>query len=1827
MKQILNIWGLLKKCNSLFYSGFQCELHAPCASFFLKYVQNLAHGFSNYSCKRGNLPHRRKRPKELRHYGCGEANGVKNKEFFPRAGVCLNAHGTLSAAPMWVFLLVFVAGGFAFDRTITVGPGEAITTIQAGINACGTQQRCEVHVLPGVYSEQISITRTGLWLHGDLEDRTAVTIQYLDKESTYPRNYVDANSVVHSDSMVGENNYTKYFDQNGVIRVGADSVRISHLTVDAMQKYPVQWPNVWSSLQFSGNSGITIPKGRNSRVDHCEIKNAWFGVYIKGRNTGGVFANLDTWEINAGEFTTPFSDFGKNGGHIVEYNRVYDNTWAFYVEQTYDLGSTFRYNLAWDNYARQSDFDLCDNAVKCGIPEDPNLDRRHQNGGFAFLKDAMLVTHHFYNNTLYNMPHVLHGYHKAGKNHRVYNNIIAHSMHDMSPYHAVGRSEELFGSYSNALHNVMEQRQDGLFPLFGSLDNLWDTDNLPQGGAASPDSFTVGSGNFYYETVAFQSTNPSHEAFLCPDWSSEDVQRTIANKGWGFTDGLRTNEQASVGALWPQSEGCRWGGGQDTIGLRIHSVAPIVFTDASNAKFQFHLSAVNAPDSAFGVGSYVYRAYIDSIPFTSTGSSLGAFPTLKALGDASGVTGAVRFGTNQVQLQLPRDNLGEYGVIYIAVEAVHENGETYRSNIESFEYRRLNYTLQIDFFAKNDIVRKHPLDTVAKGDTVQIQAKILDMSLKLATGNVEFFGPGSDPLQGEYKQPVIKSLLHNSFRVTGTEFVLPITSIGTRQLFVTGSTWGDEVVTMSGYIDEITGSTRKRNFAAGVKTIYIKPAYAAQLVIEDPGFMRAGDTVDVIVDVLDVLGEPSGDSLLVELKSNNSNAQIIQGTKKFNTDQGQLTFKVVVSGAPKDSISLTASATSSGAGKISDTLLKQISNPLGKVHFDVVSQSSGYATGQVVPIDFIFKANNGTSYTYPNPFTIEVYDSQGSLSEYAQLFTDSLYAATGTGDLLNGSASTYQITNAQGVAKLFFRVPDSIKQSDTYLLVTKNPNGSISSEENVYWDSLYVTFSVPELVFVNKDGEQYESLPSIDTTTNFLVPLYLQARVGGVVCTGCTDTVSLIANDPAANIRFKTQEGTPDLSTIILSDGQAELFVYGARQTLNSSFTIEARSGAMTATWDNVNFRKPPVPQVDSALVFDTDGDGIADSLVIFYAEDISDSLPDSLHFAFPGTASPHFIIPSSDLLLSPSIISIANYPLTDSILTQGVGLLQSWYTDNDGVVWRQPVDILDRIGPVIISAKLIENFGGGADSLLVVFSEPLDTNFQFGTPFIVTDGGREFKPTVQGSLINDSTWLFTLGKGQVKQNMDIRLSSEVGGLHDLNGTYAHFNNLPVAIGLIQRPVPPSQKGNFFQDLDGDGRPDHIVITFLGDITPEYLKNSLDSLVLTWLDTNGAVIAFAVPGSALTVDPENPRLVHYSIEDASVFKPNHTYIQSGLDSAQTYGTARMETSVNGVAQSMPILMADGMPPVLYKAVLEVGKNTGDDDRLTLLFSEPINNDNIPAALQGQEFEIKAPGAIEPRILLYSSLEWDAPEKAILTFGQEINYNNRPNSLDSIRVVAGSLPDFADNFPLSDEEFAANHPQGLSRPYVLIRGGVRFKLETISKSAFSPSDPAIEQSPVMEMEFYPFDTNRESVPYLGIMVGVGGKDLEFDIQELLKEKKYQKENIAAEDIQIDPQELTIKVELQLFTSLSGFVAQYSSSLQCTDQSFGGGSCFDNPMKLFIKWNYKSDSGRFVGAGAYVARMRFTLVYNDAQKGSVKVSDRDETAKWGVIRLDSPSVLKP
>jgi hypothetical protein len=1729
-----------------------------------------------------------------------------------------------------LFFVFFINVNFLFaqrvvEQTVEVGPTRPITNIADAISSCDANVYCEIVLDAGTYNEQVSIYNKMVWLHGDLDDPSAVTIRYLDTLSTWPH-----------DNNDGENNYLLYPDRNGVIRVREDSVRISHLTIDATRKFAFQWEDVWGAeWQFYGNAGVTLAEAKNVQIDHCEFINAWYAVYVKGRNMGGVYANLESWEIDAGATTTPFSDFGLDGGHIIEYNRIHDNVWAFFMEQNYDLGSTFRYNLIWDNYSESSDF-ICNSYSICGNPNNGDGDKKYHNGGMAFMKDAMLVTHSFYNNTLWNLPHVLAGYHKTGKNHLAYNNIIAHHTARLDTFAAEGQASEVFGGMSNAHHNVMERNGANTFPLFATADVLWDSPNLVLNGAASPDSFEIAEGNFYYAEVDFLNTDdPSNDNFLCPNWESDDVVRTIAGKGYNILEGMRTNENADVGALWDNGAGgCREGGSSDSIGIHLHAITPIIFYDQENATFQFSVSGLNAPDSAFSPGSYHYAAYIDSMPYTATGTSLGAYPEAEPLPGSSGLIGAVQIGHNEVSIVLPRSSLAEYGVLYLAVMARHENGNDYISNIEMFEYRRLDYTIDLKIYANDDDDYSHPLDTVAKGDTIVLAARLLDLNLDIVNDPDIVFTGTTQEILGvtSYRSPEVRTLLNNSFTISD-QFDSIITGTGYAKAIVTGATWGNEIVTIGGVVRETIGAATTTKFASGTHLLYINPAYASELEIEANDTLYAGDTVSFTVNVRDVFDQLSGDSVMINLTSDDLNQAQVIFPNQMNTD-GTLDFNVVLHGAPQDSITLTASATSE-AGDISTTFSAPLRYPPGAMVFTNDNDSTLYVTGDVAPLSVQFEAYNGTDYATITPFTFSVYNSDGTPNTDMQLWTDSAAMNAGYPDNMNGTAQMFMLSDSTGAYDFWISMPDTVSSSDWYTLVLSSTGIGVSSQP---WDTLYVGFEVPHLVFIDEDGNEYDELPPINDYTNQYQSLRVEARLGDQLCTVCQDTLLLSGGDSTGYIRFKEEEGEADITSIVMEDGVAEFVVYGRYQVENTSFTISGRGGAMEETWDEITFLKPPVPQVDSAFVYDSNGDGIADSVLVYYETDISDSLPDSVYYAFPGSDdSPEQVYPSNEIIpaSNPNMLILSGTDLTDAIETDGVGLLQSWYTDSEGVIWRQPVDIEDRMGPVIISASVVENYTGDPDSLVVVFSEPVDSNFVNGYPFAFTDStGREQTPAATALQVDDSTWVFVMQNGIANQGSDIALNP-TGGITDLNGNAPSANNNPVEIDVLRRPIPATQQGNTFQDLDGDGRLDHIALTFYGEITQDYLDNDLDSVGVSWLDSAGNVITVNIPGSDFTIDPDNPRVITYDIEDQSIFQDHMTWIDEDAD--EPYGTATMYTSIDDVERTAAITMTDAMPPIIWQALLEVGENVRDDDIMTLYFSEPVDHNSIPAEMRGSEFEILFQGAEQEEILQYTEIEWqNNSTEAVLTFGRNVSYNSRPNSLDEIRLSAGSIPDEAGNFPLSDAEFAANSPDGSSRPFTMIRGGVRFRLETINLTAFDPTDPALASRDAMDMLFLDMDTQREERTELGVMIGLGGESLVFDIQNTLKEKKYSDDdNIDPEDIEVVLENIKVHMELHVFTSLSGYVSHISETISCTDSRFSAldnpgegdnGDCVENPRKVFIRWNYKADNGRYAGAGAYIAQKIFRVTYTDPEKGKITLSERDELNTWGVQRVNGTTIIE-
>ena len=73
-------------------------------------------------------------------------------------------------------------------------------------------------------------------------------------------------------------------------------------------------------------------------------------------------------------------------------------------------------------------------------------------------------------------------------------------------------------------------------------------------------------------------------------------------------------------------------------------------------------------------------------------------------------------------------------------------------------------------------------------------------------------------------------------------------------------------------------------------------------------------------------------------------------------------------------------------------------------------------------------------------------------------------------------------------------------------------------------------------------------------------------------------------------------------------------------------------------------------------------------------------------------------------------------------------------------------------------------------------------------------------------------------------------------------------------------------------------------------------------------------------------------------------------------------------------------------------------------------------------------------------------------------------------------------------------------------------------------------------------------------------------------------------------------------------------KYTKTIKCSDETiYGEGGCLKNKGRLFLAWNMRSDNGRLVGTGVYIARLQVKITVN----GETTVNQtRDKM--WGVRR---------
>jgi len=1384
------------------------------------------------------------------------------------------------------------------------------TTIQAAVNAANPGDIIEITDTE-VYEEQVTIdsTKHGITIRSkNPTSLTKPTIKYQDRTNQSPKNFAESEKPGDTPGTSGN------FETCGALRIKrAQGVTIDGIAVDGGGPAPFAWSTVWENKNTlaHGNAAITLVVAGGAKIRNCDLRNAYIGLNVKDRNTGGVFGNPNPADNDS---TIPLSGFGKVGNHLIEYNRIHDNSLGIFFESAWDLGSTVRYNLIYNNFHIQS--------VLTFIATAPADERDNMKAAGAIMfKDMVYTPVAIYNNTFYNNMLNLIGHWKIAAPHLLFNNIFGKSS---VPVIADGGNENRFDNrdfmamdmrFQYRMHNsvtsaylkIDAQGQSVYFDYNctpSQYDTLWVSDitvwnQYPKPTPTAQDIFAPGcsvpksqdmvlpgallsAGATGYPNSAnvrwlemsgatvtskqvagksltlpnlFQSTDPTDPKFLWPNWEHQYVKDFIQNKGWE-DGGIRNADGkiADIGAISSYSNNAK----QPTT-VRIKP-SNVVLISGGQATASFFLTLENGTMNNPKVKLVRWIAPIPGP--TNFGGSDAPMVAQSAIRDitqqVSSALSSLKFGANTFNFPLSGDP-PEYGFFEIVIEGTDANGNTVTSDVGFLPYRELEYSLKIEVYPltgdkipANALVEikageQYRVEVTPQGSKTQYQGILDEVEYQLL----------SDPTARMWRQ--ITPELGNPLV---SDLNMPSPQGRTYEVYFTKA--GDEVIFGSGVSNTSGGG---RLVFLGNRAIKVLPGDADKVAFKNPipltqlgtppgpaPVINRGVDFPVMVEVQDKWGNIVGANLEVSISSTKTHIGDVGvgnnlATKTARTDEaGVAHFTARVTNGQRDST------------------------------FDMIA----------VLVTDVNKKDTGRLRV-------------GRTLDYLQVF--------------------YSDAGAPG---------------------NREPDGSVGiNAATGEWVLVTVKAVAPDSVITSKGG-------AICVTPN--AGLQLSASPDG--------------SAPGATA-FPMVNG---VATFYVS---AENDVNGGCVSVSKLEELDCSKpdhSVLDGSRCDITFERPAT-NIDNAVVYG-DGEGRPDSVIVRYKSGFE--MPDSIVLRWPTPASAGIAVSGDRIrLLADSLTLSVNFRGVTGVTPFPVG-----YTGISGngrglvSVWTKGVeerffDVLDGIGPVIAdggngiadmwSPLMVENLDPAtvADTLIIKISEQIgdaadlqgvSSIFYSATSNTPATGGDALSvQTAMLDLASSGGYKLVLPAGaavrpQVGGWIRFNPSSSVCDMSDLsNGP--HLNNRWVQ--LKEKQVPPEVTGAYYTSNVMTGLLDYAYITFNKDV-----------VLADWFV--GGYFRFGSGADSAAVGSDPSRFLSLVDGDARTVRVDLSVAYPGSQGAiRTNGGMSVSIGFNPGQlwdAKYSVAIADRAKPVLaMAAVLRIGASDDQPDTLEIIYSEPLSDDALRLA--------------------------------------------------------------------------------------------------------------------------------------------------------------------------------------------------------------------------------------------------------------------------------------
>ena len=443
--------------------------------------------------------------------------------------------------PAVIIWLLLNAANYTFASHYLVaknGSGD-FTTIQAAINAASEDDTVTI-LDTALYNEQVTIGsgKNGLFLRSAKPtERSKPVIFFRDTINVGPTTCDE-----------GKDPEKVTFRKNGALRlINVCNVLVEGIVIDAGGVFVFGALSVWPDPNFgtcmwdmqSGNAALCLNGSREAVIRNCVIQNGYYGIITSDYNLEGIFAPQHDNATSG--LSVPFSNVIGTGNHLIEYNRICYNSFGCYFESIYDLGSTIRYNLIYENHHPDT--------ATAILVKNLTVDGSNQPGGAFMFKDDAVSPLAVYNNTFWHNAFFFLANEAAGATHLVFNNIFGqrHILQSDDRYSGNNWWQDIASRFKERMHNCICAMQDGTpqYPMIfrsgaGSPKN--EGDFLPR---LFPEESEI-----RWVDGRYASTESSDPDFLAPAWEDSMMQTFVLDKGWMTADIKDTDgSPADLGAL------------------------------------------------------------------------------------------------------------------------------------------------------------------------------------------------------------------------------------------------------------------------------------------------------------------------------------------------------------------------------------------------------------------------------------------------------------------------------------------------------------------------------------------------------------------------------------------------------------------------------------------------------------------------------------------------------------------------------------------------------------------------------------------------------------------------------------------------------------------------------------------------------------------------------------------------------------------------------------------------------------------------------------------------------------------------------------------------------------------------------------------------------------------------------------------------------------------------------------------------------------------------------------------------------------------------------